>query len=206
LGVFDSIDSRVDAEKPADVPPLRFVVTDLPGNTLGSTTGHLIQLDRNAAGAGWFVDPTPGDDSEFNGDTSDSPARLRYDLLTVVAHEVGHALGLDHDHHEQVMADTLTVGERRLPGASTGDPVDAASFDASLLLIAGSNRPRDADGPAHPPSLPLDILPPPPCDSLSSESARGPRDNLFWEYGQQPSHPLVPCAVGDIDDLLSGWR
>jgi hypothetical protein len=54
------------------------------------------------------------------------------DLLTVLMHEMGHALGLDHDHADphDVMSDTLVTGERRLPAASdvaqAADPADAA--------------------------------------------------------------------------------
>ena len=40
-------------------------IADLGGTTLGLASGNTIWLDDNAAGWGWFVDPTPGDDSEF---------------------------------------------------------------------------------------------------------------------------------------------
>jgi hypothetical protein len=40
-------------------------IADLGGTTLGLTSGNTIWLDDNAAGWGWFVDPTPSDDSEF---------------------------------------------------------------------------------------------------------------------------------------------
>jgi hypothetical protein len=40
-------------------------IADLGGTTLGLATGHFIWLDDNAAGWGWFIDPTPSDDSEF---------------------------------------------------------------------------------------------------------------------------------------------
>ena len=32
---------------------------------LGETVGNTILIDRDAAGYGWFVDPTPADDVEF---------------------------------------------------------------------------------------------------------------------------------------------
>jgi hypothetical protein len=38
-------------------------VADLGGLTLGKAAGNVIRLDDNAAG--WFVDRTPHDDSEF---------------------------------------------------------------------------------------------------------------------------------------------
>ena len=41
------------------------------------------------------------------------------DLLTVLAHELGHLLGYDHDD-DSVMAETLTAGTR-LAGSRGGD-------------------------------------------------------------------------------------
>src|SRR5207248_1862863 len=45
---------------------VRFVVADLPDGMLGLTTNGLIQIDLNAAGMGWFIDPTPASDAEFS--------------------------------------------------------------------------------------------------------------------------------------------
>jgi hypothetical protein len=39
----------------------------------------------------WFVDPTPGNDSEFNDPVLPPPAG--FDLLSTVRHELGHAVG-----------------------------------------------------------------------------------------------------------------
>src|SRR5205085_12348028 len=52
---------------------------------------NTILLSPNAAGHGWFVDPTPYQDEEFLAGTAypGSPAAGREDLLTTVMHELG---------------------------------------------------------------------------------------------------------------------
>src|SRR6185437_3997134 len=40
-------------------------VGDLPDGALGVTEGNHIHIDSDASGWGWFIDPTPGDNSEF---------------------------------------------------------------------------------------------------------------------------------------------
>ena len=44
---------------------MRFAVADMPGMYLGSFAPGQITLDTNAAGYGWYLDPTPRDDAEF---------------------------------------------------------------------------------------------------------------------------------------------
>src|SRR5262249_58424485 len=94
--------------------------------------GH-ITLDDDAAGNGWFVDPTPQDNAEFPNAVSPTelltdPALApagHIDLLTTVLHELGHELGLD-DTYAQADRDSLMYGyivdgERRLPAAHQAD-------------------------------------------------------------------------------------
>ena len=85
--------------------------TNLVGTTLGLATGNTIWIDDNAAGWGWFVDATPGDDREFSLPANQG-VQKRMDLLTVVMHELGHLFGNEHDE-AGVMAETLIAGVRR---------------------------------------------------------------------------------------------
>ena len=106
-------------------------VADLPSGMLGEVVGKTILIDRDAAGYGWFVDPTPAKDEEFTPSNQqlraiDPRAVDRIDLLTVVEHELGHVLGLRDlsTSTDDLMSGTLGVGVRRDP--SHQDAVDAA--------------------------------------------------------------------------------
>ncbi len=132
----------------ADIDYLRTVhisVGDLSGDLVGYSTTRGIVLDVNAAGNGWFIDPTLGQDEEFAPSgagllTAVNPAAMnRMDLLTVVMHELGHKLGLDDIHSQlhpdALMNDTLSTGTRRLPTSKELDEAfaDDSLFDSLLL-------------------------------------------------------------------------
>ena len=108
----------------ADVSILRAVnvqFADLPGTTLGLASGNTITLDNNAASWGWFVDSTPGDDSDFLRPGNQGEMN-RMDLLSVVMHELGHLLC--HNHQEDgVMAETLAAGVRSTHAEEEHDAV-----------------------------------------------------------------------------------
>ncbi|HEU5282727.1 MAG TPA: LEPR-XLL domain-containing protein [Burkholderiales bacterium] len=114
--------ARWEASGLIDVSALddvRFAVVDLPGRSLGLAVGRTILVDRDAAGHGWFVDPTPADDEEFAAGQvvevllapAGSPAFGRIDLLTALGHELGHMAGQDHDGLA-VMRVSLALNER----------------------------------------------------------------------------------------------
>ncbi|MCA9245959.1 MAG: choice-of-anchor D domain-containing protein [Planctomycetales bacterium] len=91
------------------------IIGDLPGATLGlaSFNTPTIWIDSNAAGHGWYLDATPAFDEEFGGGMSIGG---RYDLLSVLTHELGHLQGLrdvDVDHaHGGLLAGSLDAGVR----------------------------------------------------------------------------------------------
>jgi membrane-associated phospholipid phosphatase len=113
-------------------------IANLGGLTLGKAVGGGIWLDDNAAGWGWFVDPTPRNDSEFTT-PGNQGEQGRMDLLTVLEHEVGHLLGRGHEA-VGVMQETLGAGLRRTVGVTLAN--DAGGLGAAQALFAW-----DADAP-----------------------------------------------------------
>ena len=104
----------LDTSTLARLAQVQFVISDLPGTCLGEADGARIYLDSDAAGHGWFVDPTPAWDEEFASSASagqlqavDPRAVDRIDLLTVVQHELGHIAGF---HDLDALADNLMSG------------------------------------------------------------------------------------------------
>jgi hypothetical protein len=96
-------------------------VADLSSGVLGEAMDDTIWIDRDAAGYGWFVDPTPEDDAEFTALSrsslsarKDTAADQRADLLTTVMHELGHLLGYGDTAADNLMGAVLPLGVRRV--------------------------------------------------------------------------------------------
>jgi hypothetical protein len=136
-------------------------IADFPGPWLGMAFPGAIWIDQNAAGFGWYLDPTPAEDSEFPA-TPGSPAYGKIDLLTVVEHELGHELGLADDTGADLMGIFLPAGVRRTPTAHEMGNATPMILPASALIHgssaalqeAGSARPAATDRVAG--SLPAD--------------------------------------------------
>jgi hypothetical protein len=104
----------LDALQQAALADADFAIVDLPGATLGRHVGGVIELDIDAAGHGWFIDPTPFAAEEFTADGRAIPGSASsgaIDLLTAITHELGHLLRFDHDSLP-FMAEVLDPGER----------------------------------------------------------------------------------------------
>ena len=143
--------SGLGREQQAATNRLRFEIGDLGQGYLGEASDNLVVVDRDAGGKGWFIDATPGDDVEFNSQTSGtrrytdstSAAAGRIDLLTAIEHEIGHKLGLSDGYAERdrdsIMYGYLTVGERRVP--ASGEAATARAEDLPGAHFLKLNEP-----------------------------------------------------------------
>jgi Matrixin len=186
--------------------------SDLAGTAVGLATGNSITLDTNAAGHGWFVDTTPDDNSEFLA-TSDpnvwiaragSAADGKMDMLSVLLHEYGHVIGLDHSaDSSDALSPVLQPGVRKL-----WSETDLAKLNEIIYLQSISPDQLPVDFPSDYPSNGL----PPAQTRASTPVARRPRRDtdvnidLLSDAKIEALNAINPTLTGG--DLLSpqGWE
>jgi hypothetical protein len=110
----------VDPALVGSLAAARYDVAALPPGVLGraDVAARHVTLSADAAGYGWFVDPTPLQDEEFAPGAPaaalpGSAAAGREDLLSAVLHEMGHLAGRP-GADSGLMAGALAAGTRDL--------------------------------------------------------------------------------------------
>ena len=156
LGPLDVKISLAFAALPAgELAETRIDALDASGAPIAGT----ITLDPTAAGVGWFVDATPADNSEFGVALSStqlhadgsSPAAGKYDLLTVLTHEIGHLLGFDisapgYAAHVETVAGSVMFAAQglsiALAGSANPNHLDPIAYPDDLMdpALAASTR------------------------------------------------------------------
>lgn len=137
----------VTEEQLAALQAVRFDVADMAGIYLGSTSANHITIDSDGAGFRWFIDATPGDDVEFGGSGTalrglNGAAASRIDLLTVVLHELGHAIGLEDTYlssdSSNLLYGYLNPGERRLPAPGQAEGAVPGSVAGEAFALGAT--------------------------------------------------------------------
>lgn len=117
----------ISAEDLTRLSALRFEVAGLADGRLAAYSPARVRIDQTAAGYGWFYDPSPLEDSEFDvpvpgkelQTTELSPVHGKMDLLTVLMRELG-AVYLQGKNRipknlRPLMDSTLSPAVRRMP-------------------------------------------------------------------------------------------
>ncbi|NEQ48475.1 MAG: PKD domain-containing protein [Leptolyngbya sp. SIOISBB] len=191
---------------------ITFKITNLPTGQLAEAqltrfdaNGHpiagTILIDNDANGTGWFIDPTPLDNSEFriqNSEfnlqaTADSAAYGRYDLLTTLLHELGHLAGFISGYtafDQHVQDGSFTAGDITAPLSADGSHLADPYRLLSPYLAPGVRK--------LPSELELQIL-----DIIRSTSSDPTQTILSAPHS---STPLVGITNGDFEALLEQWH
>jgi hypothetical protein len=168
-------------------------LADLDGPELGLTLEEegIVLIDLDAAGWGWFVDPSPAGDEDAAGSGG-------IDLLTVVAHELGHVIGLEHEDHG-VMEATLGVGMRHLPEGDAG--ADAATTSLGRLSSSDGSSASSETTTASNDSTSIEATTSP----ISSDSPTSTSSAPFAAASETtlPTDAIATTSVGESADSSS---
>jgi len=153
-------------------------ITDLPGDQFGAFQDGVVWIDTDAAGYGWFIDSTPTQDEDYqlihgvlvarNGD-----AVGRVDLLSVLMHEFGHALGLEHTE-TGLMAENLAAGVR-------STKIMEEDTDANVRGPYGALKPSSTEQTAVPSAM-RQL----PKDSMSQQATAASQGLSSINNGKSP--------------------
>jgi hypothetical protein len=198
-----------EIEEFCPTPYWKISFTDLPNSAVAQTTGTKITLDTNAAGYGWFIDYTPYLNEEWLPTSNPyewqakpgSEAEGKMDMLSVLLHEYGHTLGLEHsaDAHD-FMATTLQPGVRRLPSAEEWAQIASLVPELISLEWLGLSASSPSSSTPNEPNVPTPL---PVSVGLAAFLASRQRHNDNGQAASQtPSRhprratePRCPCAT-----------
>jgi YD repeat-containing protein len=137
----------------------------LSNNAIGAYADNRITIDASAEGVGWY---TGGDDSEFTAGPdhtlvalTGTDAAKHFDLLTVLEHEYGHALGLpdipDGLAGGALMGTSLLTGVRILPSAADLPAPQAATPTETAPAMTQQTEAQIGVAPASDPQGPAPL-------------------------------------------------